>query len=89
MQLKKVFVLPICYRDCDIPLFLADRKFADFRVDYGNSFNKLASILGIEETEVITQDNWRKFSNSRKVNWKEFRIREFESDSENLPEIKL
>ncbi|MCA1291910.1 toll/interleukin-1 receptor domain-containing protein [Paenibacillus sp. alder61] len=79
MQLKKVFVLPIYYRDCDIPLFLADRKFADFRIDYENGFNELASIFGIEETEAITQDNWRKFSNSRKVNWKEFRIREFET----------
>ncbi|GAA0134941.1 hypothetical protein YSY43_17810 [Paenibacillus sp. YSY-4.3] len=79
MQSKKVFVLPIYYRDCNIPLFLADRKFVDFRFEYEDGFSELASIFGIEETEAITQDNWRKFSKSRKVNWKEFRIREFET----------
>lgn len=78
MQLRKVFVLPIYYRDCNIPLFLSDRKFADFRTDYERGFGELASIFGIEETEAITQDNWRKFSKSRKVDWKKFKIKEFE-----------
>ncbi|MDG0876188.1 toll/interleukin-1 receptor domain-containing protein [Paenibacillus thiaminolyticus] len=78
MQLKKVFVLPIYYRDCTIPLFLADRKFADFRTNYEKGFNELASIFGIQETEAITQDNWRKFTKSRKVDWKKFKVKEFE-----------
>ncbi|WP_025693886.1 toll/interleukin-1 receptor domain-containing protein [Paenibacillus durus] len=78
MQQKKVFVLPIYYRECEIPYFLADRRFADFRNDYENGFNELAAIFGIEETETITQDNWRKFTKYRKVDWKQYKIREFE-----------
>ncbi|MEB4782780.1 toll/interleukin-1 receptor domain-containing protein [Paenibacillus jamilae] len=79
MQLRKVFVLPIYYRECSIPLFLSDRKFADFRTNYEQGFSELASIFGIEETEAITQDNWRKFTKSRKVNWRKFKIIEFEN----------
>ncbi|MDT8975713.1 toll/interleukin-1 receptor domain-containing protein [Paenibacillus sp. chi10] len=78
MQQKKVFVLPIYYRKCQMPYFLADRKFADFRNDYESGFNELAAIFGIDETEAITQDNWRKFTKNRKVNWKQYKIREFE-----------
>ncbi|WP_051614099.1 toll/interleukin-1 receptor domain-containing protein [Paenibacillus sp. UNC217MF] len=78
MQQKKVFVLPIYYRECQIPYFLADRKFADFRNDYESGFSELAAIFGIDETEAITQDNWRKFTKNRKVNWKQYKIREFE-----------
>ncbi|MFD2170884.1 toll/interleukin-1 receptor domain-containing protein [Tumebacillus lipolyticus] len=78
MQTKKVFVLPILYRDCQIPLFLADRKFADFRNEYEDGFNEIAALFGIKDTEAITQDNWRKFTKKRNVNWKAFKIREFE-----------
>lgn len=78
MQMKKVFVLPIYYRDCEIPYFLADRKFADFRTDYEAGFKELASIFGIEDTDAITQDNWRKFTKNKKLAWKAFKIREFE-----------
>ncbi|WP_018306167.1 toll/interleukin-1 receptor domain-containing protein [Desulfitobacterium hafniense] len=78
MQTKKVVVLPIYYRECQMPFFLIDRKYADFRVDYEQGFNELASIFGIKETRAITQDNWRKFTKNRKVNWKLYKIREFE-----------
>ena len=34
MSSRKIIVLPILYRDCELPLFLSDRKYADFRSDY-------------------------------------------------------
>lgn len=34
LEKKQVFVLPILVEDCDIPLFLKDKLFADFRKDY-------------------------------------------------------
>jgi hypothetical protein len=36
IQLEKqsVFVLPIMYIDCAVPMFLRDKKYVDFRVDY-------------------------------------------------------
>lgn len=78
MQQKKVIVLPIHYRNCQIPLFLSDRKFADFRTNYDHGLTQLVSIFGIKETETISKDNWRKFATKRKVDWKKFKIKEFE-----------
>jgi hypothetical protein len=78
MQTKKVFVLPVLYRDCDIPLFLADRKYADFRNDYQSGFEELAAVLGIKQTDLITDNNWRRFTSVPTSDWKTFREKEFE-----------
>ena len=34
LQLHDVFVLPILYRACDIPIFLQDKVYADFKTSY-------------------------------------------------------
>jgi len=78
MRIRKVIVLPILYRDCDVPLFLADRRYADFRNDYQNGFKELAGALGISETETISLENWRRFAKSRSGDWQKFRKLEFE-----------
>src|SRR5581483_7321685 len=78
MQGKRIFVLPVLYRDCQIPLFIADRKYAGFRKDYQSGFKELADTLGLNETETISIKNWRRFTNSRSTNWKRFRVLEFE-----------
>ena len=78
MKIRKVFVLPILYRDCNIPLFLADRKYADFRNDYDEGLSELASVFGIRDIETISDENWRKFSKKRGAYWQYFRKREFE-----------
>jgi hypothetical protein len=48
MQSKKVFILPILYRECEIPLLLADKKYADFRFNYDDGFQTLAQAFGIK-----------------------------------------
>lgn len=78
MLQKKVVVLPLLYRNCDIPLFLLDRRYADFRDDYQRGFRELAGALGIQETETISIENWRRFAKSRKADWQEYRRLEFE-----------
>lgn len=78
MNKKKVGVLPILYRQCDIPLLLADRKFADFRSDYQAGFRDLAMALGLKNSDVVGQDNWRHFAKSKSLEWRQFRVREFE-----------
>ncbi len=78
LKIKKIFLLPILYRDCDIPLFLSDRKYADFRLDYNQGFIELASVLGIKNTETLSVDNWRKFTKYRNVDWDKYRRQEFE-----------
>ena len=78
VKLKGNFVLPIYYRECEIPLFLSGLKYADFRTDYQAGLSDLVKVFGIRDLDAITQDNWRKFTRNRKNNWKEFRDREFE-----------
>jgi hypothetical protein len=34
LESRQVFVLPILYRDCQVPLFLKDKVYADFRTSY-------------------------------------------------------
>jgi hypothetical protein len=78
MKQKKVVVLPILYRDCDMPLFLSDRRYADFWRDYQKGFGELAGALGINETDTISIGNWRMFAKSRSVDWQKYRKLEFE-----------
>lgn len=77
MQSKKVVVLPILFRDCSIPLFLSDRKYADFRRDYQAGLEELATVLGIKKTETISENNWRRFVNRTNSDWQKFRESEF------------
>ena len=48
---KKVTVLPCLIEDCEIPLFLIDKKYADFRDEYRyvKSRSELVFALGLEE----------------------------------------
>lgn len=51
IQGKKVVVLPCLIEDCEIPLFLIDKKYADFRIasKYVSSRQEIISTLGLEE----------------------------------------
>lgn len=79
MQSKKVFILPILYRDCEIPLLLADKKYADFRSSYDDGFQTLAKVFGVKDTDTLSIENWRKFTNRRDVDWKKYKVMEFET----------
>lgn len=45
LEKKQVFVLPIVIEDCEIPLFLRDKLFADFRTDYSSGLKTLLKRL--------------------------------------------
>lgn len=49
-------ILPILYRDCDLPGLLKTIKYADFRTDYQTGFSDLARVFGIKNVDAITQD---------------------------------
>ena len=53
LEKKQVFVLPILIEDCDIPLFLKDKLFADFRKDYQGGLTALLRRL-IPENQITT-----------------------------------
>jgi len=39
LENKKVFVLPVLLEDCEIPLFLQDKLYADFRTNFDDGLN--------------------------------------------------
>lgn len=78
MKTKKIVVLPIMYKDCDLPLFLADRKYADFRENYSIGLEELASVFEIKDIDTISINSWRRYIGKRQVDWKSYREKEFE-----------
>jgi len=74
MKNKRNIILPILYRDCEIPLMIRGIKYADFRKDenYYAALADLASAFGIKNVEVITEDNWRKFIKGKTRKWKDY-----------------
>lgn len=49
-------ILPVFYRDCELPNLLKSIKYADFRTDYHSGLSELAAVFGIKNIETITKD---------------------------------
>lgn len=49
---KRVVVLPVLVEDCEIPLFLRDKMFADFRSNYDHGLRQV-----LEAVAKVTSDN--------------------------------
>ncbi len=45
LEEKKVIVLPLLLEDCAIPLFLREKKYADFRTDFDAGFRDIVNAL--------------------------------------------
>ncbi len=45
LEINRVFVVPVVLDNCDIPVFLRDKIYADFRTDYDSGLETLMSAL--------------------------------------------
>ena len=54
LEERRIFILPILLRDCVIPLFLQDKKYADFRSDYSEGLELLLN--GIKPINILNSD---------------------------------
>lgn len=52
LEEKRVVVLPVLIEDCEIPLFLRDKMFADFRTNYDDGLRQV-----LEAIARVTSDN--------------------------------
>lgn len=77
MLIKNHLILPILYRNCELPTLLKSIKYADFTEDYDTGFIDLARALGIKNPFVITGDTWRAFVGNKESAWRDFREEEF------------
>jgi len=55
---KRVFVLPLLKEDCDIPMLLSDKKYADFRTSYSSGLRELLSV--VIPSKAIKQESIKK-----------------------------
>src|SRR5262249_20060722 len=44
ISLGGTFVIPVVYKDCEVPPLLAHRRYADFRTDYAEGLSDLLSV---------------------------------------------
>ncbi len=71
---RDIQVLPLLAESCDIPLLLADKKYADFRYSYDDGLNELLTRLGAQrywtqealESYLIKHHHPDEFERSRK-----------------------
>lgn len=59
---KEVIVLPVLIEDCEIPLFLKDKKYADFRTDFDTGLNEIlgsiAKIVNSNQGRLLEHDGY-------------------------------
>lgn len=46
ISLSGTFLLPLMFKDCNVPPLLAHRRYADFRSDYASALSELLDVLG-------------------------------------------
>jgi len=66
LQKKQVFVLPIVIEDCEIPVFLKDKVYADFRKDYNEGFQELLRTLKPDNQSSHLFEQFKNISDNRK-----------------------
>lgn len=60
---KNVLVLPLLIEDCEIPLFLREKKYADFKTDYNEALR-----LTLETIAKFTSENLGRFKLKDSIN---------------------
>jgi hypothetical protein len=88
MTTKKIIVLPILYRECEIPVLLKDRKYADFRKNFDQGFEDLATTLGVDNNKIVSIDTWRNYVRQDKE-WKDFRLLEYKKIVTRLVDLAI
>lgn len=66
---KKVIVIPILIDDCEIPLFLKEKVYADFRKDFDEGFKSLLRPLSKLFSEHMGRHSGKEIITDYAVNW--------------------
>jgi len=66
LEEKKVLVLPVLIEDCKIPLFIRDKKYADFKINFDFGFqsilNGISKITNSDQDRLIKKDGYGDWS---------------------------
>jgi hypothetical protein len=66
---RKTIALPVLLNDCDIPLFLRDKKYADFRKDYDFGLKNLSSTISSPDIGSRGRDEVKEYFNDYAIDW--------------------
>lgn len=64
---KRVLVLPVLLEDCDVPIFLREKMYADFRTNFDSGLSKLVDAL----LKITNTDQGRVYSEDGYIDWAE------------------
>lgn len=64
---KRVLVLPVLLEDCDVPMFLREKMYADFRTSFDAGLSKLVDAL----LRITNADQGRIASGNSHIDWAE------------------
>lgn len=65
LEEKRVVVLPVLLEDCEIPLFLKDKMYADFRYDFDSGLKSVLEAIAV----VINQNLGRIVNSGSNIDW--------------------
>jgi hypothetical protein len=71
LEEKRVVVLPILLEDCDIPLFLRDKLYADFRTDFDRGFHSTLNALAAVTSDTLGRVDGPEYHTDWAVDWGE------------------
>lgn len=64
---KRVIVLPVLFEDCEIPIFLREKMYADFREDFDKGVSAVVDAIA----KVTNSDQGRIHTGSGNIDWAE------------------
>lgn len=69
LQEKKTIVLPVLLDNCEIPLFLRDKRYADFRTDFDPAFRNLIRAIASPDVGVQGREEVKEYFNDYAIDW--------------------
>ena len=66
---RRTLVLPILLSDCDMPIFLRDKKYADFRKDFNSGMTSLLKAISSPDVGTQGAEKIKEYFNDYAIDW--------------------
>lgn len=69
LEERRVVVLPLLMEDCDIPLFLREKKYADFRKNFDGGFQELFEAIATVADQTLGRQDDDEYQTDHAIEW--------------------
>ena len=66
---KKTIALPVLLDNCETPLFLRDKRYADFREDFDSGFKNLIRAIASPDVGIQGREEVKEYFNDYAIDW--------------------